>query len=465
MKKPCLIGNYVLLGVIISLGFLTMPAQAQDAGKVQELQNVIDAQQKQMELQQKQIEQQQKQLNEQMQLMQEIQSQVENLAKDEKRIEEIESQVENLAKDNKKHIVRIPVQVEHEKSSWQNNKTGKVVTSGEDNVKLSISGWVNRAVNVVDDGKDTDAYFVDNDNSESRVNFVGTAKINDDLTLGSRIELTIAPNKASNVDQNTDESGDVFEQRWTEVSLDSKRFGKVSLGRGFTASYGIASSDLSGTMVIATSTIVDLAGGMLFRQKSDDSLTDLRVYQAFSDFNGLSRKDRFRYDSPTFKGAHLAVSAVSDSRYDAGLYWGAQGYGFKAAAAAGVANPKESDEDLQYAGSASILHEKTGLNLSLSGGMLERNKQSDATNFFVKAGWLAKLFSFGSTAFSVDYTLGDNFPTENDEGYSVGVAAVQQFRKYGTELYTLYRLYSLDRDVAPEVNDIGVFSIGARVKF
>ena len=97
--------------------------------------------------------------------------------------------------------------------------------------------------------------------------------------------------------------------------------------------------------------------------------------------------------------------------------------------------------------------------------MLERNKQSDATNFFVKAGWLAKLFSFGSTAFSVDYTLGDNFPTENDEGYSVGVAAVQQFRKFGTELYTLYRLYSLDRDVEPEVNDIGVFSIGARVKF
>ena len=178
---------------------------------------------------------------------------------------------------------------------------------------------MSRAVNVVDDGKDTEAYFVDNDNSESRVNFVGTAKINEDLTLGSRIELTIAPNKASNVDQNTEETGDVFEQRWTELSLSSKRFGKVSLGKGFTASYGTASSDLSGTNVIATSTIADLSGGMLFRQKDDGSLTDIRIYNAFQDFNGLSRKNRLRYDTPKFYGAHLAVSAISAERYDAGI--------------------------------------------------------------------------------------------------------------------------------------------------
>ena len=47
----------------------------------------------------------------------------------------------------------------------------KVVTSSQERVKLSIYGMVNRAVNVVDDGKDTDAYIVDNDNAESRVGF------------------------------------------------------------------------------------------------------------------------------------------------------------------------------------------------------------------------------------------------------------------------------------------------------
>ena len=445
MKTLCLTRVFVLVGVII-LGFLVMPAFAQDVGTVHELQRVIETQQKQLEMQQEQLQLQQKQLDEQMQLMQELQSQVKTIAED------------------SKATVQAPVLADGTKTS-EPAPADKVVTSGEERVKLSVSGHVSRAVNVVDDGKDTEAYFVDNDNSESRVNFVGTAKIDDDLTLGTRIELTIAPNKASNVDQNTEETGDVFEQRWTEISLASTRFGKLSLGKGFTASYGIASSDLSGTNVIATSTIVDLAGGMLYRQKSDDSLTDLRVAYSFSDFNGLSRKNRLRYDSPKFYGAHLAVSAISDQRYDAGLYWGGQGYGFKAMGAAGVANPNEADSDLQYAGSMSVLHEDTGLNLSLSAGMKERDSQSDATNVFVKAGWLAKLFSVGKTAFSVDYTEGDNIPTENDDGYSVGVAAVQRFEKYGTEVFALYRLYSLDRDLEPEVHDIGVASMGARVKF
>jgi predicted porin len=414
------------------------PAFGQDNEKVQELQQLIEAQQKQLEMQQQQIDAQR-------QLLLDLQTQIESLA------DEKETTAQKPALAEEKKTVQAPVE--------------KVVTSGQERVKLSVSGHVNRAVNIVDDGKDTDAYFVDNDNSESRVNFVGTAMINDDLTLGSRIELTIAPNKAGSVDQNEQETGDVFEQRWTEVSLDSKRFGKLSLGKGFTASYGMASSDLSGTGVIATSTIVDLAGGMLFRQKSDDSLTDLRVNFAYSDFNGLSRKNRLRYDSPKFLGVHLAGSLVSDERYDAALYWGGQGYGFKAAGAAGVADPNEADSDILYSGSFSILHEDTGLNLSISAGKKEHDSQDDATNIFIKAGWLTRFFDVGKTAFSVDYTRGENIPTEDDEGYSIGVAAVQRFEKYGTELYALYRKYSLDRDVEPEVHDINVVSSGARVKF
>ena len=43
------------------------------------------------------------------------------------------------------------------------------VTSGQDRVKLAVSGQVNRAVNIADDGKNTAAYYVDNDASNSRV--------------------------------------------------------------------------------------------------------------------------------------------------------------------------------------------------------------------------------------------------------------------------------------------------------
>jgi hypothetical protein len=418
---------------IFSLGLTAMPAFAQDAEKVQEMKRVIDAQQKQLETQQKQ-------LDEQRQLLQELQTQMESLS------EEVET------------IEQGPVApvADHE----------RIVTApGVDRIKLSISGWVNRAVNIVDDGKDTDAYFVDNDNAESRVDLAGIGKINDDLTLGSRIQLTIAPDKAGDVNQNDKEPGDVFDQRITEFYLDSKRFGKLSLGKGFTASYGTASRDLSRTTVISYVTVADTAGGMLFRQSNDDTLTDLDIAHAFQSFDGLNRRSRVRYDTPTYHGFQLSTSLLTEQRYDAALWWGGQGYGFKAIGAAAVADPKLDDTDLQYDGSFSLLHEETGLNLTLSAGLQEHDQQDNAGNYYGKIGWLTKFFSFGETAFAVDYNKTRNQPTGDDEGYSTGLAAVQSFEKYGSELYFLYRKYSLDRDVEPDVHDIDVISTGARVKF
>jgi hypothetical protein len=96
------------------------------------------------------------------------------------------------------------------------------------------------------------------------------------------------------------------------VFLDSQRFGKPSLGKDHTVSYGSSSVDLSRTEVISYAEISDTAGGMLFRQKSDDTLTNVRILDAFNAFNGLSRKNRVRYDTPAFYGFRLAGSAISD---------------------------------------------------------------------------------------------------------------------------------------------------------
>jgi len=179
----------------------------------------------------------------------------------------------------------------------------------------------------------------------------------------------------------------------------------------------------------------------------------------------LSRRSRVRYDTPTFHGFSLAASLISDQRYDASLWWGGQGLGFKAAAAVAIANPNEDDTDLQYDGSFSLLHEATGLNLTFSAGVKERDNQGNPSNLWGKLGWLTRFFSAGQTAFAVDYGKTVNLPTGTDEGYSVGAAAVQQFEEFGTELYLQYRLFSLDRDTEPSVQDMDVVSAGARVKF
>jgi len=58
-----------------------------------------------------------------------------------------------------------------------------------------------------------------------------------------------------------------------------------------------------------------------------------------------------------------------------------------------------------------------------------------------------------------------NLPTERDDAYSISAAAVQQFDKFGAEVFAGYRLHSLDRDIEPDVEDISVVSVGTRVNF
>jgi len=341
----------------------------------------------------------------------------------------------------------------------------KTVTSGQPRVKLAISGQVNRAVNVIDDGKNTTAYFVDNDASNTRVRFIGTARFNQDLRIGSRMEVAMTSNESGDVSQNNENSSDFFNVRWADLSLASRRFGRLYLGKGDTASNNAAEVDLSKTDVVAYASVADIAGGMLFRQNRGDKLTNISVSDAFKDFDGLSRKNRVRYDTPTFWNFHLQGSLISDQRWDASVWWGGQALGFKALAAAAISNPNKDNTDLIVDGSFSALHEASGLNLTLSAGQKGRDHQGDASNFYIKGGWLTRFFSVGQTAFGLDYTRSVNLPTGRDDGYSIGGALVQQFEKYGTEAYLQYRVYSLSRDAAPSVQSMNVGTIGARVKF
>jgi predicted Holliday junction resolvase-like endonuclease len=75
MKNLPLFHFLTFLGRIILLGLIAVPVFAQDTEKMQELQRIIDVQQKQMETQQKQ-------LDAQKQLLQDLQKQMESLVKD-----------------------------------------------------------------------------------------------------------------------------------------------------------------------------------------------------------------------------------------------------------------------------------------------------------------------------------------------------------------------------------------------
>ena len=346
------------------------------------------------------------------------------------------------------------------------------ITSGNNKIRLAVSGQINRAVVVANDGYNSTLYHVDNSVSSSRFRFVGTAQANQDLSIGTRIEIAVSPDRSSAVSQKDKTGGDLFDQRWVEISFTSKTFGKLSIGKGDTASNTTAEVDLSRTDVVQYASITDMGGGFLFRSQNGtqsfipNGTSNLKVSDAFKSFDGLSRQSRLRYDSPNLYGFSLAGSLVSNQRSDLALFWGGEGYGFKGAGAFAVSNPKLASGGLLYDGSFSLLHTVTGLNLTLSGALQQYTTRKDATNLYAKLGWLANFSSLGYTAFGVDYTRSQDLAQVGDRGYSVGAAVVQAFEKYATELYFQYRIFSLDRATGTTpVADINIGTFGARVKF
>lgn len=350
-------------------------------------------------------------------------------------------------------------------ASGREPATPPSTTADKERFKVSISGQVHRALNFTNDGKSTESYFVDHASSGSRINLVTTASL-DDLLLGSRIEVAIAPDNSAQVSQASPASGDTFNQRWTEVSLQSAKWGKLSLGKGDTASNTTSEVDLSGTLPIQNSSVADLHWGMLFRERMGNrALSNIRVSNGFSNLDGLHRESRIRYDTPLFYGARLAASTVSNQRSDVALFWNGQGYGLRAAGAAAISNPNLDKAGNRYNGSFSILHPRSGLNLTLSAGSQARDGLPSDANLYGKLGWLAKLNRLGNTAFVIDYTRSKNMPSTRDEGQSIGAGVVQHIERLDTELYLLYRRYSLDRYSGAPVSDIRAGSLGARVRF
>lgn len=345
--------------------------------------------------------------------------------------------------------------------------TTKVVTSSLKKVDLSLYGHINRAALFADNGDDSRWYFVDNIDSQTRLGLNATVETFHNWMVGGRIEYGIVSNGSSDVNQlnDTDATSSNFKLRWSEVSFKHDSFGKISLGRGSTASDTSAEVDLSGTAVAAYTAVADMAGSMLWYDDATDTLTSLRIKDVFNDFDGLGRTDRLRYDSPSFAGFSIAASASSGEAYDASL-WYARKFGetiFSAAIAA--ANPDENNIDMIYSGSASVLL-PGGLNLTGSAAtrVLDNSTADDPVNWYVKLGYKTKFYDSATTAFAIDYGETADLDTDGDTADTWAITAVHDISQWGTELYAIYRLYQLDR-VGTDFEDINTFMTGARVKF
>lgn len=355
-------------------------------------------------------------------------------------------------------------QVEQQGEEVRKNVVDKpLITSTNPKIKVTLGGQVNRLLNFANDGKNTKAYFVDNNYSVSRLLFTGRGQVTDDFSVGTNIELGLSPNNSNDVSQFNEESGDKFEERKVEALFKSNEFGQVLFGKGDPATKDITRLDLSGTDALAYAATGDVAGGLFFLTKDGDDSSGIQVKQVFTDFDS-GRQNRIRYDTPAFYGVTASGSYSADQKWGGALRWAGTGYGIKGVAGLGVQNPNNEGDKNVYSGSASALHEATGLSLTYSTAYYDKDEGTGQLQY-IKAGWQHQFFDIGATAFSVDFGFNKDAPNNDDDGKTIGLVALQNLKQYGTELFVGVRGYDLDQGDGPNTSTIYVGTFGSRIKF
>ena len=325
-------------------------------------------------------------------------------------------------------------------------------------VDFGISGQINRAMMYVDDGHKAEWFFVDNENSSTRFRFTGSNDFENSWKVGIVWEVEMQSNASNEVSMTeTDTSGITFRERKMEFWVGQK-YGKVWLGQGDTASNSTSEVDLSGTTVTAYSALGDIAGGFEFQDNGVG--TGVTVGGSRSNFDGFSRQDRLRYDTPTFAGFYGSTSVMSQSRWDLALrYAGDFGWGKLAAAGAYADYGTSSDtRDGLISSSASLLL-PMGLNFTVSYAKRDQD-DTDPWNIFGKLGYQF----LEKHAASIQYGRTENLSAKDDKGDTFSLAYVFSPWK-SVEFYANYTVHMLDRDVGSDPDDINVGFFGGRVKF
>jgi hypothetical protein len=293
------------------------------------------------------------------------------------------------------------------------------VRKGNRRVSLTLSGQVNRSLLYWNDGFARDFYSVDNAIANSRFRLVGSAKVNPDITAGFYVELDMTiGSRSHNVSQVDDDgvanSGGIVGGvpfgdgiggagdsvlGWNQAYwyLDSKHWGRVSVGRLSTTSAGASVVDLSNTGVIANSQPFLWGGGFIMRNgigafgavtwgqmcggpgsaAAAAFVGNAGPYSTDCGIHALSRRDAIMYTTPTWHGFSFGTSFGEDNFWDASARYAGEWHGFRVAAAAAYRMYEDREPDQvvlgppdgrvgdterrQWLGSASVMHLATGL--------------------------------------------------------------------------------------------------------
>lgn len=293
-----------------------------------------------------------------------------------------------------------------------------VAHAGNRKVSVSIYGQVNRAILVWDDGRDSDAYVVDNDTSSTRLGVIGQGELKPGWTAGYRIEIEYKDASSDEVFNTGDEGFGESNQMRTRHAywyIETENAGRLSIGQQSPATDDITLINLGAAMSDAG---LHYNNSFALRLKSGE-LTDLFWGHLASIVDSI-RGDFVRYDTPIMHGFLISAAWGENDNWDAAIRHQGEWNNVRFASGLGYMDNTELDfSDMR--GSASAIHTLSGLFVTAAGGVRNEddagffvdgnpfNFNDDSYFYFAQAGVSKEWFSAGKTSVYGEYGLYNNF--------------------------------------------------------
>ena len=382
---------------------------------------------------------------------------------------------------------------------------------GNRKVSLTVTGWVNEAVFFWDDGVEKNIYVGTNDLERTRLQFVGKAKITDDVVAGYRLELGFRGNNSSKFDQDSDALTNAVDVRHAVWYLESKTLGKLSVGQTGSATYHLLDdADITNTRNFADAEAAPVAQGAFFLRSGGKSINGLRWTDVMRGFNNSTpgqagRREIVKYDSPTLAGFSVTAAWGDDDLGDVALTYKGDIQDFKLAFKAGYGQASDEGterchtaggsvhQDCEWWGVAgTVMHAPTGLYVYAGYGEQQDNTRGtdpklvvntvdSDTAWFVQGGIEKGFFPLGKTTVFGEFRhddAGSNVGKSVVAGGSairessldfIGAGVVQNVEAAAMDLYVIYRHAEGDTTdftgAKTNLDDFDMVMTGAMIRF
>lgn len=220
---------------------------------------------------------------------------------------------------------------------------------GNRKVSLTVGGQGNEALFWWDDGSEDNAYVGTNGSARTRFNFKGDAKITSDIKAGFLLEVGIRAGRSNRWTQD-DDSGvtQLLDIRHSYWFLDSKTYGRLSVGLTSDASDGITEINQAATKDIAKfSDVEDTGLGLFTNDSNGDRLGTFQWRRLIRDVGNQPgegrRSNLVRYDTPEIAGFTGTASWGEDDFWTVALKYKGEFNKFSIAAGIAYGEAKESN--------------------------------------------------------------------------------------------------------------------------